>query len=858
MSSKTKLNHKEIEVKWQHRWQSEAINQPKDMSKSKNPFYNLWMFPYPSAEGLHAGHAFSSTGSDVIGRFMRMRGRQVFQPIGYDSFGIHSENFALKIGETPQSMLERTVANYTRQLKSLGHGYDWTRTVTTSDIDYYKWTQWLFVQLFKSGLAYRRKYPVNWCPSCKTVIADEQVLADGTCERCGTEVIQKPLEQWFLRITSYADRLLGNLEKIDWPQNIKTAQRNWIGKKQGINISYPVVGSDEEIICWTSRPDTNFGATFIVLAPEHHLALTLALPEYKDQVEAYIQNTRKMSKEDRLSEGREKTGVFTGSYVINRLNDERLPIYISDFVLDGVGTGAVVGVPGHDKRDFEFAIKLNLPIRRVVVGPDGDKSKITNLDQVWEEEGKMINSGFLDDLDVYKAKEKIMDHLEKQGWGEREANYHLRDWLISRQRYWGPPIPMIYCESCAKAGKGYLTNSDWQSKGWYPEENLPVELPEIEDFKPPGQGEGPLANYPDFYKTTCPECGAEARRETDVSDTFLDSSWYFLAYPNQGTEDFRQNPQPQSKQSEVESAKNPFNSKITKKWHPVDLYFGGAEHAVLHLLYARFINQFLYDRGYVESEEPFPKFFAHGLMIKDGAKMSKSKGNVVNPDEYLEKYGADTLRLYLMFMGPMDGYPDFRDEGIEGARRFVERFYELFTGSSTAEILAAPQGSSKNFEDNEPKINIKLHQTIKKVSEDIERFSYNTAIAAIMELINEMKADSKLITKNSLIILCQLMAPFMPHLTEEIWVEILREPFSVHTSKWPVYDSELISQQQMSVAVQINGKTRGVLDLDAEAAKQEIKVLEAAKADQKISKYIEGEQIEKIIFVPSKIINLII
>lgn len=888
----SKYNHKKIESKWQRRWHLEGVAYPKDMSKVKDPFYNLWMFPYPSAEGLHAGHAFSSTGSDVIGRFMRMRGKQVFQPIGYDSFGIHSENYAIKVGDTPQNMLKRTTKTYAKQLKALGHGYDWTRTVTTSDIDYYKWTQWLFVQLFKSGLAYRRKYPVNWCPSCKTVIADEQVLADGTCERCGTEVIQKPLEQWFLRITSYADRLLDNLEKIDWPQNIKTAQRNWIGKKQGINIKYPVVGSDAEIICWTSRPDTNFGATFIVLAPEHPLAVALTRPEYKKEVENYISRAKAMNAQDRVAEGREKTGVFTGAYAVNRLNDEHLPIYVSDFVLGEVGTGAVVGVPGHDKRDFEFAIKFNLPIRRVVVAADGDKSEITKLDQVWQEEGKMVNSGFLNGLSVCEAKEKIMDYLEEQGWGEREANYHLRDWLISRQRYWGPPIPMIYCESCAKAGKSWFTEFadsdhsrgsldfprglaslparksrfaaldhketvDWDPSGWFVEENLPVELPKIEDFKPAGQGQGPLANYPEFYETTCPHCGGPARRETDVSDTFLDSSWYFLAYPNQGTKEFKQRPQPQSKQLDGQSANSPFNSKITKKWHPVDLYFGGAEHAVLHLLYARFINQFLYDQGFVEAEEPFPKFFAHGLMIKDGAKMSKSRGNVVNPDEYLEKYGADTLRLYLMFMGPMDGYPDFRDEGIEGARRFVERFYELFAGLSTREILATPQGSSKNFEDDEPKTNIKLHQTTKKVTEDIERFSYNTAIAAMMELINEMKADSKLITKHSLITLCQLMAPFMPHLTEEIWVEILGQPFSIHNSKWPEYDPELILQQQVSVAVQINGKTRAVLDLDADLAKQENKVLEAAKANPKVSKYIKGKQIKKVVFVPGKIVNLV-
>jgi len=847
MNKKIKLNHREIESKWQERWLKESLNEPESMIDPRKPFYNLWMFPYPSAEGLHAGHAFASTGSDVIGRFKRMQGYSVFQPIGYDSFGIHSENYAIKVGDTPQNMLNRTTENYARQLKALGHGYDWTRTVTTSDIDYYKWTQWLFVELFKSGLAYRRQYPVNWCPSCKTVIADEQVLADGTCERCGTTVIQKPLKQWFLRITEYADRLLDNLENINWPQKIKTAQCNWIGKKVGINIVYPVLNREEEIVCWTSRPDTNFGATFIVLAPEHALATVLALPEHKKDVDAYIQKAEKMGKEERIAEGREKTGVFTGSYGINRLNGEKLPIYISDFVLGEVGTGAVVGVPGHDRRDFEFAKKYELPIRRVVVTADGDESEITELDQVQEQGGKMINSEFLNGLDIHKATEKIIDYLEEKGWGKRESNYHLRDWLISRQRYWGPPIPMIYCEACAKSGRGFIKNSDWQSEGWWPEENLPVELPEIDDYKPAGEGQGPLASHPDFYKVKCPHCGSSAKRETDVSDTFLDSSWYFLAYPNQKTQEFRNNPQPQDEQSKDKSAKSPFNKNITEKWHPVDLYFGGAEHSVLHLMYARFINQFLYDRGYVESKEPFPNFFAHGLMIKDGAKMSKSKGNVVNPDEYVEKYGADTLRLYLMFMGPMDGSPDFRDEGIEGTRRFVERFWSLYVDFD--------MGSSDS---NQNVKHIKLHQTIKKVTEDIERYSYNTAIAAMMELINEMKQNSNLVTKKSLMVLCQLMAPFMPHLSEEIWVEKLHQPFSVHTSSWPKYDSELISQQQISIAVQVNGKTRGVLDVDADVAENEKQILEVIKEDQKISKYIKNKEIKKIIFVPQKIISIII
>jgi len=910
-----KFDHKTIERKWREKWEKSKTNYSSNILSAKRPFYNLWMFLYPSAEGLHAGHAFASTGSDVYGRYMRMKGFNVFQPIGYDSFGMHSENFAISINEHPKDMLKRTTKRYEGQLKHLGHGYDWTRTVTTSEPDYYKWTQWIFIKMFKAGLAYRKKSNVNWCPSCKTVLADEQVIG-GECERCNTKVEIKPLEQWFFRITNYADKLLNNLEKIDWPEKIKIAQRNWIGKKEGIDIEYEVEGRDEKIICWTSRPDTNFGATFLVLASEHPLALKLATKDKKQKVLKYIEMSKKKSKEERVEEGREKTGIFTGSYAINNLNGYKMPIWITNFVLADVGTGAVVGVPGHDVRDFEFARKYDLKVIRVVVGSDGDKSPIKKIEQVQEEEGKMINSEFLNGMDIQKATVKIMDYMEEKEYGKRATSYHLRDWLISRQRYWGPPIPMVYCEACAKENKGWINSemshrwlakckfkskfkkkieenwklgfgnsADWSAAGWYPEEKLPVELPYIKDFKPKGEGRGPLAEHPDFYKTTCPGCGGKAERETDVSDTFVDSSWYFLRYPSVDSKT---------------ATKLPFDAEVTKKWLPIDLYFGGVEHSVLHLMYARFVWHFLRDLGHFNFsskrrpasgwDEPFPRFYAHGLMIKDGAKMSKSRGNVVNPDDYIEKYGADTLRLYLMFMGPMDGYPDFRDTGIEGMRRFIEKVWRL-----------SRVQSAKCQVQSEEELLRKMHQTIKKVTEDIEKFHYNTAISAIMVYVNALRASvennkiplkvgsshlakskrddtadleslsavsnnktNQPITQSTnhwreaLKTLALLMAPFAPHLAEEIWVKGLGEKFSIHKAPWPKYNTNYIKVEHVEIVVQVNGKLRSTLRLRSGQANDKQKVLKKAKENEKVKKWISGKKIKKEIFVPGKLVNFVL
>lgn len=783
--SSGKYDHQKIEGKWQRKWGKEGIYTP-DIDSAKKPFYNLWMWPYPSAEGLHAGHAFASTGSDIYGRFMRMLGYDVFQPIGYDSFGIHPENYAFKTGEHPKKMLDRTIKHYENQFKIMGHGYDWTRKVTTSDRDYYKWTQWLFIQLFKAGLAYKKKESVNFCPSCKTVLADEQVI-DGECERCQSKVGKKELEQWFFKITKYADRLLEGLEKIDWSQRVKVAQKAWIGKSEGMIIYFVVGGEKEKLSVFTTRPDTLESATFIA------------------------KSSKNLSS---LENSKEKLGKFTGKYATNPINGRKLPIWETNYVEGSYGTGVIMGVPAYDERDMEFANKYSI------------------------------------DIVTEKLNEGLWDKIEREGWGNKDINYHLRDWLVSRQRYWGTPIPMIYCDKCK-----------WVS---VPEKDLPVLLPEIKDYQPEGTGKGPLANHPEFYEVKCPKCGGKAKRETDVMDTFVDSSWYHMRYPSVRAKS---------------ASKLAFDPDITRKWLPVNLYFGGAEHSVLHLMYARFIGMFLYDQGLTEFEEPYTKFFAHGLMIKDGAKMSKSRGNVVNPDEYISKYGSDTLRLYLMFMGPMDAYPDFRDTGIEGMRRFVVRVWNLFHQSSDSgsSLLRGPSAASRSASaDRNLVVLVKLHQTIKKVTEDIQVYKYNTAISAIMELVNIISdADSgssllRVSSKTSrsasadrletLKVLCQVLAPFAPHMAEEIWQDMKqkKDKFeSVHVQTWPKWDPKLIKVGKVVIVVQVNGKLRSQLLVDTEKSKSKTDIEKIAMEDQKVSKYILGKQIKKTVFVEGKLINFV-
>lgn len=789
MAGKTEnYNHKTIEPKWQKWWLENWTYSP-DLDTAKEPFYNLFMFPYPSAEGMHAGHAMSSTGSDIYGRFMRMKGKDVFQPMGYDSFGIHSENYAIKIGEKPQVMLKRAIKHFSEQFKSFGHGYDWSRTLATSDINYYKWTQWIFTELFKAGLAYRKKSEVNWCPGCKTVLADEQIMTPAqaakipvgyksieeapegikVCERCGNIPEKRDLEQWFFRITDYADQLLDNLKKIDWSEKVLKAQNQWIGKSKGMLIRFKLENSDEDLEVFTTRPDTLNAVTFIAVADD------ALYNKYKDS--------------------KEKFGEFTGNYAVNPLTKKRIPIWKTNYVASGYGTGSIMGVPAHDERDADFAKKYHIDI----VKKDPDKN-------LWKE-------------------------ISEKGWGKLHSNYHLRDWLISRQRYWGPPIPMIYCENCARGGKSYFTKnkgtirhdqSDWNPSGWYPEENLPVELPEINDFLPKGGGRGPLADHPEFYKVKCPSCGKEAVRETDVSDTFLDSSWYFFRYTS------------------TDDKKNAWNTKRVKKWLPVSLYFGGAEHAVLHLMYARFMTMVFKDLKLISFEEPFPKFYAHGLMIKDGAKMSKSRGNVVNPDDYIKKFGADTLRMYLVFIGPMDGSPDFRDTGIEGMHRFIKRIWSLYQKNKLTK--------------DEEGVKTKMHQTIQKVTKDIETFHYNTGIASIMEFVNFLKENGT--TKESLTVLCQLIAPFAPHIAEEIWHEVLENKDSVHRSIWPQYDSKYLKVNQYTVIVQVNGKIRDQYTISKLTEPKE-EIIKSVKGSPKLTPWIKGKKIVNTIYVPGKILNFV-
>ncbi len=819
-------NPLEIEEKWQSVWREEKTYQV-DLDTARKPFFNLMMFPYPSAEGLHVGNMYAFTGSDIYGRFKRMQGRDVFEPIGLDGFGIHSENYAMKVGRTPQEHAAISEKNYYRQLTIIGNSFDWSKTVQTYDSSYYKWTQWLFIQLFKKGLAYRKKAPVNFCPKDKTVLADEQVI-DGRCERCDSVVEKRNLEQWFFKITDYADRLLNNIDGLDWSEKVKIAQRNWIGKKEGIEITYDIEGSDEKIVIFTTRPDTNFGATFVALAPEHPLAEKITTERNKKAVAQYIKMTQRKTEQERTEEGKDKTGVFTGAYAINQLTGYRMPIWVSDFVLIGFGTGALIGVPGHDKRDFFFAKEFGLEIKRVVVGSDGDMSPIVKEKQVQEDEGIMVNSEFLDGMDIHAATQKIMEYMEQKGYGKRRSEYHLRDWLISRQRYLGPPIPLIFCEK----------------DGWVPvpESELPVLLPSLENWEPTGNGESPLAQLTGWVNVSCPVCNGKARRETDVSDTFLDSSWYFLRYLATGRGDV---PMPE--------LANDIKDRL--KWLPVNMYIGGAEHSVLHLLYSRFITMVLKDLGYIPFEEPFAKFRAHGLIVKEGAKMSKSKGNVVNPDDYIKKFGADSLRMYLMFSGPYVQGGDFYDSGIEGMNRFVKRVWFLMQSHFVKGL---------DYRDDREAVSM-LHKTVKKVTEDISNLRYNTAIASLMEWYNFL-SKREVLDNEEVEVFLKLLAPFAPHVTEELWqlykvnAQNSRDVAfaSIHKDQWPTYQESLIVTDTIAIAVQINGKTRDVLRVDSGLINQRQQIEQRARECGKVQPYLFGKTIKQTVYVSGKIVNFVI
>jgi leucyl-tRNA synthetase len=761
-----------VETKWQKRWQERKTNET-DIQGAQKPFYALMMFPYPSAEGLHVGNMFAFTGNDIFARFQRMQGYQVFEPLGYDAFGIHSENYALKVGMHPAELIPQNIANFRRQLERAGLMVDWTKSLSTTDPEYYKWTQWVFLQLYKQGLAYKKKAAVNWCPFDKTVLANEQVIA-GECERCGTKVEQRYLEQWFFEISKYAERLLNNLDHLDWSETTKTAQRNWIGRSEGAEIEFRLAslipGESEyrSITVFTTRPDTITGVTYMVLAPEHPLVEVIVTDEQRSAVDAYRESTKKKDVVARKV-NKDKTGVFTGAFAINPATGKHVPVWISDYVLMEYGTGAIMAVPGHDERDQEFAQAFSLPI-------------VTLTDE------EMQNAPVV---------------------GKQVVNYRLHDWCISRQRYWGPPIPVIYCDTCGVVP--------------VPEKDLPVMLPFIEDFRPDDSGISPLARHEEWYRTPCPTCGALARRETDVSDTFLDSAWYFLRYPSVGND----------------SA--PFDSEITKRWLPVNSYIGGNEHAVLHLLYSRFVTMVLADAGHINFEEPFTKFRAHGLIIREGAKMSKSRGNVVNPDEYIDTWGADAFRTYLMFLGPFEEGGDFRDQGISGVRRFLDRLW-------------ASVGARSQAGEADPEVIRKLHQTIKKVTDDVPRLSYNTAIAAMMEYMNVLRKGERTPHHDEVVPLVQLIAPFAPHIAEELWEQV-GNTGSVFDAPWPTFDPALLTEDTVELVVQVNGKVRGkinvVRDVTQDAA------YAAALDVSAIAKFVTGEP-KKVVFVPGRLLNIVV
>ena len=789
-----------LEPAWQERWAQAKANEPA-LDTPRRPFYNLMMFPYPSAEGLHVGNMFAFTGADIYGRFKRLQGHDVFEPMGYDAFGIHSENYALKHGTHPAKLIPRSIDNFRRILKRFGGMFDWRHELSTTDPRYYKWTQWIFLQLFNAGLAYRKRAAVNWCPKDKTVLANEQVI-NGLCERCDTPVEQRALEQWFFRITEFAERLLKNLDTLDWSESTLAMQRNWIGRSEGAELRFATPSGDP-ITVYTTRPDTVFGATYLVLAPEHPFVDRLTAAEQRAAVTAYVRDVQARDIVSRKVGDRTKTGVFLGSYARNPATGEAIPIWTADYVLMEYGTGAIMAVPAHDDRDHEFATQFGLPIRRVVKKEGEEALPLVTHD------GVLTASGQFDGLPVDEGARRIVAWLAEKGGGRTQVQYRIHDWCISRQRYWGPPIPIIHCEKCGAVG--------------VPDKDLPVLLPEIEDFRPDDSGVSPLARHEEWYFVACPKCGGQARRETDVSDTFLDSSWYFLRYPSTEFDD------------------RPFDAARTKRWLPVTSYIGGNEHAVLHLLYSRFITMVLHDQGHVAFEEPFTKFRAHGLIVKDGAKMSKARGNVIIPDSYIQKWGADTFRMYLMFLGPFLEGGDFRDEGITGIRRFLEKVWALVHEGGADAPLA-------------PAVERKLHQTIRKVTADTEALAYNTAIAAMMEYVNEVRTAEGGVRK-ALEPLLIMLAPFAPHFAEELWAK-LGHKTSVFQASWPAFDAAKAAAGDVEVAVQVNGKLRARLSVPRGLTEAEVQ--QRALAEESVKKFVDGKSIRKVIYVQDRLLNLVV
>lgn len=770
MSTESKCDPREYEPRWRERWREDGLFEPDLARPTDAKFYNLVEFPYPSAEGLHVGHVYTYCGADTFGRYQRMRGRNVFQPIGFDSFGIHTENYALKVGERPDTLTARTIANYRRQLSRVGAAWSWNAEVVTSDPSYYRWTQWIFVKLFKAGLAERRTAPVIWCPSCLTVLAHEQLEGD-RCERCGSEVTERVMQQWFLKITEYANQLVDALDALDWPDLAKKMQRDWIGRSRGVEVDFRVEGADVVLTTFTTRVDTLFGVTFLAIAPDH-----------------------------------ERAGQVAGQKAVNPANGTTVPILTADYVVSGYGSGVVMGVPAHDQRDLDFARANGIPVLAVIESPK------PVVDEAWTGEGRLVNSGEFDGMPSAHARDRIADWLEKRGVGRRSPRFRLHDWLISRQRYWGPPIPIIYCKDCGTVP--------------VPEADLPVLLPVVDEFRPSGTGLSPLASVPDFVNTECPTCGGPAKRETDVSDTFLDSAWYFLRYPSSDQGD------------------RPWDPNRTTGWLPVDMYAGGREHVMRHHLYARFLTRALHDMGLVPFAEPFPHLRLHGLLIQEGAKMSKSRGNVVNPDDYIERVGADNLRMYLLFCGAWQEGGDFSDKGLVGVVRFTRRLSSLINEAVDA------RGQGVNLST--------LDRAVARMERDIERFKFNTAIARLMELTSwaadnrpAMSAEEWARVASTLVL---LLAPFAPHLAEELWSRLGHE-YSVHQQLWPNYLADALTSTEVTLVVQVNGKVRGRLRVKAGAT--QVEATELALQQQAVVKHLTNGTPSHVVYVPDRLLNLV-
>lgn len=816
-----RYNPKAIETKWQKVWESTSLYKANDKS-TKQKYYALSFFPYPSGIGLHIGHTRNFTITDVMARYKRMTGHEVLHPMGWDSFGLPAENYAIKTGISPQQSTKENTDNFRRQCKRLGLSIDWDREFGSTDPAYYKWTQWFFLLLYKRGLAYQKESEQFWCNICKTVLANEQVV-NGCCWRHeDTPVTKKKLKQWFFKITDYADRLLEEIEDLDWPESVKLMQRNWIGKSVGAEVDFKT-DKGEEITIFTTRPDTLFGATFMVLAPEHQLVASITTNAQKKEVEKYIKQAQAKTDIERQETDREKTGVFTGAYVINPVNNEKIPVWIADYVLAGYGTGAIMAVPAHDERDYEFAKKYNLEIRKVIIPSEKNEGCHSG-------EGKIINSDKYNGMNSNEMREKIVKDLVKKGVGKERVNYKIRDWLISRQRYWGAPIPIVHCEKCGAQP--------------VPEDQLPVELPTLKDYQPSDDGRSPLAKVKNWVEVNCPKCGEKGKRETDTMDGFACSSWYFLRF------------------ADAHNDKEPFSRELASRWLPVDLYVGGAEHAVMHLLYARMWTKVMQDSGLVEFSEPFKSLRNQGMLLAaDGQKISKSKGNDIRPEEIMDQgYGADSLRVAIAFIAPYDQSTPWNTEGVAGAFRFLQRVWMLAQEIAHAKPINTLVENQEVYETDLMRL---THKATKKVTEDTESMSFNTALSSMMKLMNDMQKIkihlpvdvANVIWRDALGVIARLLAPYAPHLAEEIWQELGYDS-SITLAPWPSWDDALIQDELITIVVQINGKVRANLEVSADASKEEI--IELAKANDNISKHLTNQHISKEIFVPARLVNFVI